>query len=1237
MEKWEQMDKPLRDLIEISHFTESVSTKIHGVLDKAEIYKTLSEAFMQSKWYIASILLLTDDGEKLRVSETSVPREQLMAGERVAGIQLREYEIDLKKSSIFNQVIREGKTVQVNVSDIIGESFPRPLADLVSKTMGYEKKPCILTPLQWHGNIIGALAISATDLAEHFIPSVKNLARHISTALELADDYAEHKRTMDQLQQSEERYRSLYESSRDGIVTTNLNGRITECNQAYAEMLGYSREELKRTRYQEITPCKWHALDKDIFREVMERGYSYEFEKEYIRKDDTVFPISLRKWRIDDEAGNPTGLCSIVRDVTERKQTEEALHRGHDELEMRVQERTAELARANETLRTEIVERKRAEEEIRQRTAQLEALRQVELELIAQLDLDALLHSIASRAVELLGGTGGGLDIYRPERDVLEHSMSIGLNPVPSMAVLQRGEGLSGKVLEIGEPLIVDDYQHWEGQATVWEGHPAMAVVGVPVHWGDEFLGVLQVTANLPRTFSPADAELLSLFATQAALAIRNARLHEQAQHRMESLANLNRASRVITSSLDVEKVLEQIVDLAGAVINSDYTSVVLLDEEGQPVRETEHFTGMPTVSQRIRNRGITRLVLGSGQPVVVDDISGEGKMSPPVHWPDGESMKANPAAVTAGICSFAAAPIQTEGRTIGVLFVHSLQPRTFHGQLPLLTTFANQAAIAVRNARLFEAEREQRELAEALEEAAAAVSSTLDPDQVLDRILEQVERVVVGDAFNVMLLENGIARIVRWRGYERVGVEVRGAPFPVARYPSLVKMAQTGEPAVIPDTTVDPDWIPMESQEWLRSYVGAPIRVRDMAVGLLNVAGTRPGQFGPADGRRLEAFAAHAATAIENAQLYRELLDHAEQLGQRVQERTTQLQAQYARLDAILRSTADGIVVADAGGEIIHTNPVAQVWLTQALSPEDAARLRQAVRDLGQRVREQPETVLELTGLDLELKAAPISQPKFTFPPASGRVGGEGEAAAVVNIHDVSHLKALDRIKTRFVSNVSHDLRTPVTTIKLYAALMQRSPPEKWEEYLNALTQEADRQAQLVEDILQISRIDTGQLEIKPWPTSLNALTKEAVANRQALAQDRGLVLEHRPAELGPAALVDPERMMQVLNNLVENAIYYTPAGGEIVVSTSKEEMEGRVWATVTVADTGIGIPEEELPHIFKRFFRGEKPRMTQISGTGLGLAIVKEIVELHGGRVIVESQADAGTTFTIWLPLAK
>jgi len=734
-----------------------------------------------------------------------------------------------------------------------------------------------------------------------------------------------------------------------------------------------------------------------------------------------------------------------------------------------------ENARMYEQAQQEIAERERAEETLRRRNRELALLNRAGQAFNSILDLDQVLVTVLEEVCRLLGVVASSVWLIDSRTDELVCWQATGPQSETVRGWrLAPGEGVASWVARTGESLIVPDTQaddrYFEGvdQQT---GLVLRSILSVPLQVKHNVIGALQVADTEVDRFRSTDLSLLEALATTAAIAIENARLYEQVRHRIESLTNLNRSSQVVISSLDVEEVLERIVNLAGSVVNSDYTSVILLDEEEKPVREAEDFRGMQPISQRIRTRGVTRHVLDSGQPVLVDDISDKGEMSPPLRRPDGELMKANPVAVAAGIRSFAATPIQTKGRTVGILFVHSLRPRAFHGQFPLLTTFANQAA-----------------------------------------------------------------------------------------------------------------------------------------------------------------------AAIENARLHRQVLDHAAQLEQRVQERTAELQVQYARLDAILHGITDGIVVTDGRGRILQANPVTQTWLTQTLSPADATRLRQTVRDLARQVSagaaggERPKEVLELTGLDLELKAAPISPPPSSPRNRGGREGGE--ATAVVAVHDVSHLKALDRIKSRFVSNVSHDLRTPITTIKLYAYLMEQSP-EKWEEYLTPLTQEADHQARLVEDILQISRIDAGRLEIKPGPTGLNELTEATIVKHQVLAQDRGLALEHQPAEPGPVALVDPERMIQVLNNLVENAIRYTPVGGRVVVSTGKKEAESQVWATAVVTDTGMGIPEEELPHIFDRFFRGVEPRSMQISGTGLGLAIVKEIVELHGGWVTVESRVGVGTTFTVWLPL--
>ncbi len=413
-------------------------------------------------------------------------------------------------------------------------------------------------------------------------------------------------------------------------------------------------------------------------------------------------------------------------------------------------------------------------------------------------------------------------------------------------------------------------------------------------------------------------------------------------------------------------------------------------------------------------------------------------------------------------------------------------------------------------------------------------------------------------------------------------------------------------------------------------------------AIGVLSDPSRRVAVTGADELTRLEESINTMLTALEQARAEQvraeaALREYSQRLETMVSERTMQLQSHYTRLDAILRSTTDGIVVIAADGTLMQMNPVAKTWLSQSLTTEDARLLHETMQQIVQQNNLQTNTVLELQGLDLELNAARLTESQSTEgfqPPPDEAKWTSSSPAAVIAIHDVSHLKALERMQASFVSAVSHELRTPVTAIKLYINLLRRKPAEI-ERYLSALEQVANQQIQLIEAVLALSRMNAGQLELERMRVDLNALVKKSITTEIVhLAESRNVHLNYHFAARNLIILGDKERLEQVIYALVSNGLQYTLPGGEVTVATGLGMREGRKWAWLMVTDTGIGISEEEFPHIYERFYRGERAQQIRASGIGLGLTLAKEIITLHGGTLDCVSQKDKGSSFTVWLP---
>jgi PAS domain S-box-containing protein len=315
---------------------------------------------------------------------------------------------------------------------------------------------------------------------------------------------------------------------------------------------------------------------------------------------------------------------------------------------------------------------------------------------------------------------------------------------------------------------------------------------------------------------------------------------------------------------------------------------------------------------------------------------------------------------------------------------------------------------------------------------------------------------------------------------------------------------------------------------EGIRSYVNVPLLSQGELIGSLNFGSDRPGAFGAEQIEIAREVGDQLAVAIQQARLHEQVQRHADELEQRVAERTADLEAAYKELEA------------------------------------------------------------------------------------------------------------LSRVKDEFVTNVSHELRTPITTMRVHYGLLELDP-DTLGKSLPVMRRETERLSGIIEDLLRLSRLDQDRVALELAPVDLNALASQYVADRQPLAEGKGLVLTFAGEEDLPSVQADEGLLGQVLSILLTNALNYTPSGGSVVISTRSREEDGQRWASFSVGDTGRGIPPEEQSQAFERFFRGKVGLASGAPGTGLGLALAREIVERHRGQIELVSEGipGKGATFTVWLPV--
>ena len=420
------------------------------------------------------------------------------------------------------------------------------------------------------------------------------------------------------------------------------------------------------------------------------------------------------------------------------------------------------------------------------------------------------------------------------------------------------------------------------------------------------------------------------------------------------------------------------------------------------------------------------------------------------------------------------------------------------------------------------------------------------------------------------------------------------------------------------------------------QEHLWIPIIGHSKILGLLALGQKYGGDiFSAEDMDILRVVARTLGPIIENIHLLNQLRKYANELEQRVEERTAQLFEAKERVEAILRSVGDGVVVTNLVGgiETVNDAMVSQssysinelvginylAWLEKYNDVEIIQSIKERLWEGKIWSGELVHTRKNGKQYDILLTIAPVRDQK-------GRI-----INFVATQRDITYRKELDRIKDIFVADVSHELRTPTTNITLYLELLENAPESKKEEYIKVLKEQTLLLRKLVEDILDLSRLAIGKTKkIDFSPVDLNLIVSQSITANLPSALMAGIDLQFEASQNLPFLKGEINHITRVVNNLIGNAINYTSLGF-VHVRTYQQDH----FVCLEVQDSGLGISEEDLPHIFERFYRGQNVRQTKQHGTGLGLAIVNEIVDMHGGHIQVESEVNKGSTFRVCFPI--
>jgi len=788
-------------------------------------------------------------------------------------------------------------------------------------------------------------------------------------------------------------------------------------------------------------------------------------------------------------------------------------------------------------------------------------------------------------------------------------------------------------------------------------GEKTRALLILPLVSGANLRALIFVHQTAPVRFRLTEIELARTLTNQASIALENARLYQSTLFTAERFSILNQASYQVGANLDPEQVYLAVHKAAERLMPVESFVISLLDEENNEIEGVylvDHDKRSP-ITRIPRDQGLSGHIITTGEPLLLH----------------GAQTIEDMGAVTFGKpdtpLSILAVPMTLSGKTVGMLSAQSYKPNVYSEEdRQILSTLANQAAVAIQNGRLFnETERLARELeirvvertaqlqreqqnTETLLRILTEVSSSLDLDRALNRTLALLNDAIGAEQGTIMLLnlDDNLLHYRAGYGYltERVAGGIRGLKLKIGEGLAGWVVAQR-EPALVVDLLKDPRWVQAaDSAREHRSAIAMPLLVAEDVIGAMLVYHRKPNYFNPELLSLVKAIAGQVAVAINNAHLYELIRDQAERLGIMLRRE----QEEASRSQAILEAVADGVLVTGPNNRISFMNPSAESILNLevgrvfgqslevfgGLFGKSAGTWMQTIRDWSNAPGNYQQGDTYAEQIDLEngriilVHLAPV-----IF---------QNDFLGTVSIfRDITHEVEVDRLKSEFVATVSHELRTPMTSIRGYVDVLLMGAAgalnENQTHFLSIVKNNTERLNILVNDLLDVSRIESGRVTLSPQALDLREVAEDVIEDvlRRSQEENKPMALSLDAPKRLPRVNGDIERVRQVLGNLVDNAYHYTPENGTITVRIHAPN--GGHEVQVDVKDNGIGIAFDDQERIFERFYRGENPMVLITPGTGLGLSIVKQIVDMHKGRIWMKSTGvpGEGSTFSFTLPI--